>query len=475
MKARFSIATPGFFLLLACVISTNWSCKENAILPKELVPAVDNINTFDSTFDLITHTIYQDSFPTGGLKGGLRISSANTFYHACGSIQADPAFGSTFASMHVEVLPAVPNFSFKAATANVTIDSVVLSMPYRMAFGDTNFSSLNQKFRLFRSTGSFSRDSAQYEFTNDTINTADLLSVVNVNFSSLYRDSLLVAGQKQQPQLHFKLASWFADSLKAQVDLGANGALATFGSYLQWWKGFAIVPSSTKGNTLGYFDTYRTKMTIYYRYTNTGGGQDTTNDVFSFDPNYCNRFNTIIQNQTGSKSKPFINTKSASGDSLLFIQNEPGLVNTFHAPGITNMKNVIVNKAELVFTVAPSQNFSDTLAYGLIPRLQIFSTDTAGNNDKVAADYAAFNSSAYVNGKRSTVIINGMNYVQYKFNVTYSIQRIISQKDSTFRYKIMGASNGLPGAYRTILTGSGSQNQAFKPRLYLIYTNIHKQ
>lgn len=461
-------------LMPVWILVLNTGCKENAILPKNLLPAVDNINTFVQSYDLVTHTIYQDSFLTGGLLNGLRISSSPTYYTACGSIQADPAFGKTFAGIHVEVLPPVPNFTFKAKTSDMMIDSIVLSMPYKLAFGDTGYTSVSQQFLLYRSLKHFSRDSAQYEFTRDSFDRADVIASAPVNFSRLYRDSVLVSGQKQVPQLRFRLASWFGDSLKRQVDSGANGAFATYSSFLNWWNGFYIVPSSTKGNTIGFFDSYKTKLTVYYRYNKTGGGVDTVNDVFSFDPGYCDRFNSITHDYTGSQSASFINSHTAAGDSLLFIQNEPGLVNTFSIPGIVNMENVMVNKAELVFTTAPSQNFMDTLTYGLVPRLQIFKTDSTGNNDKAAEDYAAFNSSNYVDGKRSTVNIDGKNYVQYKFTVTYSVQKIISQKDSTFRYKIMGANLGMPAAYRTILTGSGSLNTPFKPRLNLIYTKINK-
>lgn len=474
MKTIFQGIRIQYILVPAWILMLITGCKENTILPKNLVPAVDNINTFAQSYDLVTHTLYQDSFLTGGLLNGLRISSSPTFYTACGSINADPAFGKTFAGIHVEVLPPVPNFTFKAKTSDMMIDSIVLSMPYKLAFGDTGYSSISQQFLLYRSLKPFSRDSVQYEFTRDSFDRAAVIASSPVNFSRLYRDSLLVSGQKQVPQLRFKLASWFGDSLKRQVDSGANGAFSTYSSFLNWWKGFYIVPSSSKGNTLGYFDSYHTKLTVYYRYNKTGGGVDTVNDVFSFDPGYCNRFNAITHDYSGSQSAAFINTHKPAGDSLLFIQNEPGLVNTFYIPGIVNMENVIVNKAELVFTTAPSQNFTDTLLYGLVPRMQIFKTDSTGNNDKAAEDYAAFNSSAYVNGKRSTVSIGGKNFVQYKFTVTYSVQKIISQKDSTFRFKIMGANLGIPAAYRTMLAGSGSQNTLFKPRLDLIYTKIKK-
>lgn len=471
--ARFA----GLLLISFSLLITNWRCKENTILTKNLVPAVDNINTFDTTLVLLTHTLYQDSFLTGGYRNGLQLSSSSTYFTPCGTIKSDPSFGKTVAYMHVEVLPAVPNFVFKAPIDSVLMDSIVLSMPFKFAYGDTNSSAGLQSFKLYRSIKtdkSIARDSAQYEITKDSFDVGDIMSTINVNFDQISADSPLIAGVRQQPQIRFKLPSWFTDSIKAQVDSGANGAMVTYSSFLNWWKGFVIVPDSNTGRTLGYFDSYRTRLTFYYRYNKAGGGQDTVNDVFSFDPYYCNRFSNITHDYSGSTANNFINTHAALGDSLLFLQNEPGLVNVISIPEAATLPNVIVNKAELVFTGAPTQNWADTLNYSPLVRLQIFRTDTTGNNDKVAEDYAQFNSSAYVDGKRTNVIINGITYPQYRFTVTYSIQKVISQKDTTFRFKIMGANLGYPAAFRTILCGSGSKQDEFKPRLEMIYTKINK-
>ena len=53
-------------------------------------------------------------------------------------------------------------------------------------------------------------------------------------------------------------------------------------------------------------------------------------------------------------------------------------------------------------------------------------------------------------------------------------KKTISQKDSTFRYKIMGANTGYPSAYRTIVAGSASKELNSAPVLNLIYTKIAK-
>jgi hypothetical protein len=263
------------------------------------------------------------------------------------------------------------------------------------------------------------------------------------------------------------------DSLQAQVDAGTAGAAADFSSFLSWWKGFAIMPDTNSGATIGYFDTYNTRLKIYYRHTNTNNLLDTVADVFSFDPNYCNRFNSIFRNYSGSVASSQINSNALSGDSVLFIQNEPGLSGLIQFPYLYQQENVIVNKAELIFTaVSPYYNWVDTTIYGMTPRLQILATDLQGA-DRIPDDYGVFGTS-FVDGTRKIKSIGGVNFIQYKFGLNQSIQQIISRKDSTFRFKIMGLNLGLPAVYRVLLQGSGSSVAALRPKLNIIYTKIQK-
>lgn len=451
------------------------SCKENTILPSTLVPAVDNVFTFQTdTVTLYTHNVYQDSLLTGGLLGTVRVSNSPSLYHAIGTITSDPVFGKTHASAHVEVLPPVSNFSFKtnATGTNRTIDSIVLSIPYRGAYGDT-LSSTQQTFRVFRSMKQFSRDSAQYEFTRDSIDYTQLLSSKTIDFKTISTDSPTVGNVRLQPQLRFQLASWFADSLQAQVDSGANGAAADFSKFLNWWRGFAILPDSNNGSTLGYFDTYNTRLHIYYRYTNTNNVADTAVDIFSFDPNNCNRFNTITRNYNGTIARNFINSTKSTGDSVLFVQTDPGIAGQISFPHLADFGNVVVNKAELVFTaVSPYYNWIDTLLYGPTPRFQIIGADSLGN-DYVLGEYTTFGSN-FVDGKKVQNSINGENVIQYKFVITQTIQKMISQKNTNFRLKISGSNSTQPASHRMLLRGTGSQSLDWKPKLNLIYTLIKK-
>lgn len=473
-----AFSSPFSYRIVVAVLFLNVffiACKENTILPSSLIPPVDNINTFaKDTFTIITNNVYQDSILTGGKRNSTQVSNSPNLFHALGTITSDPSFGKTNANIHLEVLPPVTNFAFKTnfAGTNRTIDSIVLAIPFKTAYGDTNMvSNIPQNFKVFRSIKSFHRDSAQFEFTKDSFENT-LLAQTTLNYSQL-KDSHLVNGVKVVPQIRFALSKAFRDSLEAQVDLGANGAAADFSKFLSWWKGFYIQADSLNGNALYYLNTYSARMNIYYRYTNTSGKQDTVVDVFSFDPNNCNRFNNITRNYAGTVAQNFINSTAPLGDSILFLQNEPGMAALISMPYITQFENVVVNKAELFFySISPYANFSDTIKYGTIPRLQIFQTDT-NQVDNVIADYAVFGSNI-VDGTYEKVSFGPFMVTRYKFAVTYSIQRIISEKNTNFRFKIMGLNNGFPGAYRVMLGGSSTTMPYVKPQLKIIYTKIIK-
>jgi hypothetical protein len=345
-----------------------------------------------------------------------------------------------------------------------------LAIPFRSSFGDT-INAVPQTFNVYRSLQSFSRDSAQFETTKD-VYTSEVMASQQVNFNTFKTDSPLVGTGKLIPQLRFKLADWFKDSLKAQIDLGANGAMATNATYNQWWKGFYVAPAdSSIGNTIGYFNTYGTRMYIYYRYTNTSGTQDTTNSIFGFDANFSNRFCHITRNYAGSNANQYINTNDTAGDPILYLQSEPGLATLLRFPNLTTIDNHIVNKAELIFNSYYSTNLmSDTLKAGLIPRLQVFEVDETGA-DKIVSDYVTFGTN-FVDGKRYQVSFLGMTFVQYRFALTETFQKAISQKNNTFTLKIMGLNAGTPGAYQSVIRGSSSSVTSMKPKLNLIYTKI---
>ena len=109
------------------------SCKkinESTTLGGDLIPAVDNITTFDTT---LTVAAFNDTFT---------LTSDTTYYdrgntHFLGQINNDPFFGKTDAKLFLELKPGFYKFTFGNKPDSLHIDSVVLILDYVETYGDT--------------------------------------------------------------------------------------------------------------------------------------------------------------------------------------------------------------------------------------------------------------------------------------------------------------------------------------------------
>ncbi len=464
LNKKFSTATAWFGLVILAVTLVS-SCKENTILPDDLVPAVDNINTFRTdTFTVISHNIYKDTFLTGGVLGTTNRGGDADFSHAIGTIN-DLIFGRTVSSLYVQVRQPATAFSFSGT--NQIVDSVVLGINYLKAFGDTIMAP-NQTFSLYRAQKNFSRDSTYYEFTKPDVLT--FLKSNNINFNTLYKDSPLVNGIRLRPQIRFSLAgsSAFPTNLISQT---STGNFATYATFLDWLGGFYIAPDSANGETLGYFDTDNTTMYVYYRF-DQNGSQDTATAVFPFDAIHCSRFNYFTRNYTGSTAATYLNTNAPTGDSLLFVEHEPGLSALLTFPYIGQFPNAVINKAELSLTIISLTNYTDTTDFSMPSQVQIVYVNQFGQNE-VLEDYLLLGIQR-VGGFRGLFDLLGVQRLRYTFNVSNSIQKAVSTQNSNFGFKVSGSRSDFPGFGRVMMRGSGSGIISEKPRLDIIFTKIQR-
>jgi hypothetical protein len=447
------------------------SCKENTILPPDLVPAVDGINTFqEDTFTVITTTVRKDSLLTGGKLNGVDRGADAEYSQAIGTISAgangDEVFGKTVASVYVQVRPPSPAFTFSGT--NRVFDSVVLATNYISSFGDTSSNSQVQRFDLFQSSENKELSDAFYETETVSLNGSAIASTM-VDFSTIRTDSPVISGVTLRPQIRFNLqGTSFQNDFINQT---ATTAFKDYNTFLDWLGGFYITPDENAGNTLGYFDTDNTSMYVYYRFDNDQNERDTAVVIFPFDPAFCVRFNAIERDYQGTPSDDFIETGAAAGDSLVFIQGEPGLAGLITFPQIGKFPNAIINKAELTLTVvSPFTNFLDTASYTMPGQLQIVYVNELGE-DEVLEDYIRLGARR-VGGLRNWATLSGSQRIQYKFNISHTIQEAVTTQNSNFALKLSGARSNFPAQNRVVIRGSGSSVQLEKPNLNIIFTKI---
>src|SRR5665647_3187253 len=102
---------------------------DTTTLGENLIPAVDNIHTFDTTYSVIA--VNYDSTECDSIYYG--------DLQPLGIISNDPIFGTTYANVYLELKPSYYPYFFPTADANsFQIDSAVMVLNYSHSFGDTN-------------------------------------------------------------------------------------------------------------------------------------------------------------------------------------------------------------------------------------------------------------------------------------------------------------------------------------------------
>ena len=237
---------------------------DTTTLGQSLVPVVDNIHTFDTTFSVIATNFDDGECDT--------IHRSNL--QALGIISNDPLFGESNAKIYVELKPQSFPFNFPVADANsFQIDSVVLVLNYSHSFGDTN---AVQKVNVYQLSDSF--------HLADNYTTCKVLGYDNSillgqkdYIPAGLKDSVHAFREQAANQLRIPISNTLIQNF---INDSAN-IFRNDSDFINYFKGFAIVPDETTGGqALNYFDFTTSRLSMYLRYTN-GGTKDTSVVAFA--------------------------------------------------------------------------------------------------------------------------------------------------------------------------------------------------
>ena len=401
-----------------------------------LLPAIDNVITFDTTFEVIASTL---PTPDSLVPRLGRDINGNAGQFILGHISNDPQFGKTTASIFMELKPTNYPFLFENVADSLFLDSAVLCLRWTNTFGDTN---ALQTINVHRISEKLKSDSAY--LTNKSVQFGELIGTKTFA-PSVLNDSLILFRQSLNNQLRIRLNNSFA---RAFLSFDTTG-LSPYKSdslYRDFLKGFALVPqtSGTNANALMSFamsDT-ATQLRIYYRYTKSGK-PDTTFKNFTFNNGIPGAAaNYIVRNYTGSEAPRHLGTKPR-GDSLIYLQAAPGTYTMLKIPGLDEFKqkkgNVMVHLAQLsmqeVSTPGRRHNIFQTPEYLYAEML-----------DSANKKYYPFLSDAFVNGKFESFIFGGQRkYISdnsgqflssYNMNLTRYLQGIITKNNPNFQLRL---------------------------------------
>jgi len=418
---KSKLALPFLGIILFSIL--NWHCTKVDItsIGSGLIPAVDNVNTFDSSYPVIAN-----SFDSILLK-----QVCTTIYpqedYALGSINNDPLFGTTKGTIFTEMKPEFFPFSWRIPSGStVTLDSVVMCLSYRGAYGD---STKQQKVDVFELTNSvnFAPDSnscSTYSFST-------LLGSATFTPERL-KDSVKVKPDTTTGELRIKLSNTFGQRLLSQDSSTAFSSDTTFKKFL---KGFAIVPNTAfGGNAITYFGMFdnNTKLNVYFHYRPAASNKDSSIlATFKTTLGLTATANNITRNHSGSAVASWVaGGPRPSGDSLIYIQTTPGTYAEIKIPVLSTLSNRIIHKAELIIdqVYAPP---SDPDKYFYPPNyVYLDLKDTGTTYRNIPCDLNATSGRPDLEnfgGVRKTVKDKfGNDITRYTFDISRYVQKIVT-------------------------------------------------
>lgn len=417
------------FLSVFAFIAALASCQKVNLateLGGDLIPVVDNVNTFDTFL-----TVQTFNYPFAISQDSSR--SVSSDIHYLGAVTNDPLFGQTKASLFMQLLPTTLKKPFAFSNPNdiIALDSVVLVLSHRNFWGDTTQQQQVQVYELGRNND-FRSDSA-YQINTSNLTYSTVLSGVKTFLPLNLNDSLSLFRERAASQLRIRLDNNFGDRLLRFDSTAVYGTDSAFNAN---FKGFALVPGNS-GNGLAGFsltDT-NTKLAVYYRYTKSGAA-DTAVTYFRFSANAANA-NYIQRNYSGSEFAQVAGDQVA--DPLVYIQNAPGTYARVVVPGLAGLSNSVVHRAELQV-----QQVRDPFASVLTSPTYLYldAFDVASNVyrtipvDVTLGQGNVLNFAAFGSIGRAATDPAGATIRSWGFDVSRYVQRVVNKTLPAYEFRL---------------------------------------
>ena len=468
LKALFVLQAIGFVLSFSSCSKLN----EPTELGDELIPVVDNVNTFDTTLSVLA-----SYYPF--LDSSKHIINEAM---ALGKI-LDPVFGTTKADMYFNLSSEVYGSSpFYNKDSVLGIDSVVMQLAYVRAYGDTSGSSLvNVDVSEINKDNGFV-DTITYRYDHPGFSTGPSLGTASFSVPQ-FKDTITLIRKRDTTKvvnvLRVRLDNSLGERLAA-FDTSGNGAYKSDSLFREAFRGLAVKTTGTSGSgTLAYFNVFNTNtdLTVYFR-VKKNGVTDTASAVFQHKT--YSQANSIMRTAGGE----YLANLQVPDPQQLYIQSSPtGSYAGVYVPGLTGFPPKVIHRAELiaqkvpsaldaVFTV-PNRLFLDHK--GMADTAYLFDSDINIGADG-SLDLAQFGG-----------ILRSDN--SYRFNLTRYVQGIVTkhERNDTLRLyaplrtnvhsTLYGSAISVPvlsviANGRVVLAGTDYPDPAKRLRLRIVYSNL---
>lgn len=482
VKKRFLL----LFIITACVITACTKITTTDI-GGGLLPGVDNIDAKELYMNVATKN-----------AGDSNNHAAISQDFSLGYISNDPMFGKVSATVNMQLAPSSFPFAFGNYNKDsVWLDSVVLVMSYKGVWGD---SFQNLAFRVYQISNDepFSKDSvysSAHLFDRNLVELTRGFNPAVINPRTLW-DSVHAYNEEATRQVRIKLDS-ATFGRKIVYGFDSSNAYKTATAFSQYFRGIQVRPEQT-GNCLlrvNILDT-NTKLAIYYRYADpsNAGHRDTAVNYWKATSGTTAAANYIKRDRSGSLAQKYYPSANIE-DSVLFLEAGPGIFSNVTMPDLSGLKNIIIQRAELVMDQVPDN--SDLF---LTPPNIFLTTYSTKYNKRFltpGSQVIASDSSTVSNVSSLGIYpiptvdpLTGRTHYSYKFDLTQYVQNVVTRgaqqynfvlyapgndviyagEESSVRLPIYSSPLNAPAVGRVVLGGGNSVNH--KMRLHIVYTNV---
>ncbi len=431
MNKRFLLA----FILCPVLILSIFSCKkinESTTLGDDVIPGVDGITTFETTLPV---EVYNGLFD--GVTDSIEMPATED--HMLGNISNDPLFGKTNAQIFLELKPSFSlgkwTFSGIVNKDSLHLDSIVMVLGWHGTYGDTT---LQQRVRVYEMNQSndFKYDTS-YQIRQQYFTYSNLLGTKDFLPSSL-NDTVKAFRDTAANQLRIRLSDNFGNRLLKGSDYDSTKAYRSDSAFRTYFKGFALEADASQGNalmTFGLASEPNTKLAIYYHF-DKNGKSDTTVSYFEFNTISAHH-NYINRNLAGS---PILAAQGGTNpDDYAYLLNVPGSFATVKIPGLRNLDNRIIHRAELIMEevydvsdknfIPPQALYLDLFDSSLL-KYKSVPYDFVPDNSGVAFRQFGMYGRDGVDGSGNTIRT-------WKFNVSRYVQNILTKKEPLHNFRII--------------------------------------
>lgn len=429
----------GFCVVLSLMISGCTRINSTDI-GGGLIPAIDGVNTKDTLLEVIT-----DSFEDNDTANIYRSDN-----HVLGAISNDPLFGRTKASMFFEMKPPGYPFFFPGAKDSIRVDSAVLILSVQSIYGDSTLplrltvSEIDQNTPL-----SLTRlYPVNYPNAYPVNAGAQLAAPFTLDLRSL-DDSVKTRFEKSKNQLRIRLRADVANRFIKTYD--STNAYKSDSIFRTFFAGFALTADEgSPANALikiNLTDT-NSKFALYYSSSSAGATlRDTTVTYFRFNPFNSGDANFVTRNRTGSEAAKHL-TKTSSPDSLVYVQTTPGTYVRVRIPGLKDLSNRIIHRAELITEQVPDDANLNTIEKQMLPPryLLLSAYDSINNRQRnIPNDYIFSSEGPNIStfgGFAVYKTVPGYDRIAtYSFDMSRYVQGIVTRKDTSYTLRLSAPSN----------------------------------